>query len=286
MTAEGEVDVDGTSCYECCASCGIAEIDDIKLMECDGCDLVRYCSDECRENHTTEHHKACKKRAAELRDELLFKVPESSPWGDCPICSLPLPLYPWKSGLYNCCSKKICNGCSHANQKREIELRLQHTCPFCREPIPKTDEECGKLRMKRIEMNDPVAITAEGAEQHEKGNYSEAIKYFTKAAELGDIEAHSRLAYMHQDGEGVEEDQGKEIYHLEKAAIGGHPHARYLLGRHEYNNNNNLDRAIKHTIIAATQGHDEAIKTLMSMFKDGLMEKEVLAATLRAQRPQ
>ena len=26
----------------CCASCGIAEIDDIKLKDCDGCDLVKY----------------------------------------------------------------------------------------------------------------------------------------------------------------------------------------------------------------------------------------------------
>ena len=33
-----------------------------------------------------------RKRAAVLRDELLFKQPESSHLGDCPICCLPLPL--------------------------------------------------------------------------------------------------------------------------------------------------------------------------------------------------
>ena len=68
----------------CCASCGIAEIDDIKLMPCDGCDLVRYCSDECQIEHKSEHQDACKKRAgeaAELRDELLFKQPESTHHG-------------------------------------------------------------------------------------------------------------------------------------------------------------------------------------------------------------
>ena len=59
----------------CCASCGIIGIDDIKLVPCDDCDLVRYCSDECREDHNPEHKEACKKRAAELRDELLFKQP-------------------------------------------------------------------------------------------------------------------------------------------------------------------------------------------------------------------
>ena len=57
----------------CCASCGIIEVDDVKLKECDGCDLVKYCSDECREDHKSEHEEACKKRAVELHDELLFK---------------------------------------------------------------------------------------------------------------------------------------------------------------------------------------------------------------------
>ena len=68
-----------------CAACGIAEIDEIKLKECDGCDLARYCSDDCQQDHRPEHEEACKERAAELRDELLFKQPESTHMGDCPI---------------------------------------------------------------------------------------------------------------------------------------------------------------------------------------------------------
>ena len=55
-----------------CASCGIAEVDDIKLKECTDCGLVRYCSGECQKEHESQHVEACKKRAAELRDELLF----------------------------------------------------------------------------------------------------------------------------------------------------------------------------------------------------------------------
>ena len=86
MSGDNEADT------PCCASCGMAEIDDVKLMPCDDCDLVRYCSDECQEDHRSTHEEACKKRAAELRDELLFKQPESSHMGDCPICCVPLPL--------------------------------------------------------------------------------------------------------------------------------------------------------------------------------------------------
>eukprot|EP00986_Skeletonema_menzelii_P005816 scaffold2153_cov144-Skeletonema_menzelii.AAC.9 len=75
-------------------------------------------------------------------------------------------------------------------------------------------------------------------------------------------------------------DEWKAIHHAEEAAIGGHPDARYLLGCFD----DNIDRAVKHWIIAATQGYDDAIKILMVMdsFGDGLISKEDLAAALRA----
>ena len=266
----------------CCASCGIAEVDDIKLKPCDDCDLVKYC-DECQENHKSEHEEDCKKRAAEVRDELLFKQPESTHMGDCPICSVPLPLNIEKSMMYVCCCKVICGGCENANQNREMEMGLQPTCPFCRKSLPDTDEECKEQLMKRIEANDPIALRLEGGLQKMKGNYASAFEYFTKAAELGDTQAHYRLAGMYHNGQGVEEDKGKEKHHLEEAAIGGHPEARYFLGGAEWNSDN-INRAVKHWIIAATQGDDEAIKELMEAFKEGHVEKDVLAVALRSHK--
>jgi hypothetical protein len=56
----------------CCASCGVVEVDYIKLKKCADCDLVRYCSDKCEKNHRKKHEAICKERAAELRDEILF----------------------------------------------------------------------------------------------------------------------------------------------------------------------------------------------------------------------
>eukprot|EP00984_Skeletonema_dohrnii_P012019 scaffold4831_cov131-Skeletonema_dohrnii-CCMP3373.AAC.3 len=106
-----------------CASCGIAEVDDIKLKKCTACDLVKYCSVKCQRNHRPQHKRACKKRAAELRDEILFKQPESRDLGDCPICFLPLPIDHTKSTLMACCSKTICNGWDYANMIRETEER-------------------------------------------------------------------------------------------------------------------------------------------------------------------
>eukprot|EP00985_Skeletonema_marinoi_P010712 scaffold5030_cov128-Skeletonema_marinoi.AAC.6 len=127
-------------------------------MECAACDLVRYCSDACLKEHRPQHEEACVKRAAELvRDKILFRQPDGTHRGDCPICCLPMPLDPAKSIIMPCCSKVICEGCTHANMLREIEGKLEHKCLFCREPIQakdKTDE----MMMKRIEANDPEAM--------------------------------------------------------------------------------------------------------------------------------
>ena len=279
MSDDNEAVVTSSSC----ASCGIAEIDDVKLVPCDGCDLVKYCSDDCKENHKSDHVDDCKKRAAELRDEILFKQPESTHVGDCPICCVPLPLDGEISMMHSCCSKVICKGCVHANIMREREKRLQHTCPFCRKPFPTTTEEEDKRRMKRVKANDPVAMVCEGIEHCKKEEYSRAFEYYTKAAEMGYILAHYRLALLYHNGEGVEKDMGKYMNHLEKAAIGGHPDARFLLGHHELENDN-TERAVKHWIIAATHGEDCAVKMLMNMFKGGFVENEVLASALRAHK--
>ena len=265
----------------CCASCGIAEVDDIKLKDCDDCDLVRYCSDECKKDHKSQHEEECKQRVAELRDELLFKQPESRHLGDCPICCLPMPLELKKTRIYECCSKVICHGCFRANNIRDNEMRRKKSCPFCREPLRKTDEEGDKMRMKRIEANDPAAMCQEGTELREKRDFRSAFEYFTKAAELGDVDSHHSLSYLYHAGHGVEKDIGKAIYHMKEAAIGGHPVARYRLGREEWINGN-TERAVKHWTISAKQGHDDSIKWLMKAFKRELVPKEVLAAALRA----
>ena len=276
-----EENLAGTSC--CCASCGIVEIDDIKLAPCDGCDLVRYCSDACKRDHKSQHEEACKKRSAELRDALLFKQPESTHLGDCPICSLPLPLDLEKSHINTCCSKIICNGCVLANVKRG-EQSSSLSCPFCRKPAPKTEEERDKRTLKRVEANDPDALLQQGGLLHQKGDIKRAFGYWSKAAELGGADAHFRLAVLYREGLGVEKDEEKYIHHAEEAAIGRHPKARYELGCHEWNNNSNFERAVKFWIISASQGEDLSIKALMIKFREGFVEKDDLAASLRAHK--
>ena len=263
----------------CCASCGIAGIDDIKLKDCDGCDLVKYCCDECREDRP-QHKEECKKRAAELWDEILFRQPESSSYGDCPICCLPIPIDPKKSAMMTCCSKVICKGCTFANFKREAEGRLEHKCLFCRKALLTTKEENNEQLMKRIEANDPVAMRHMGTVIYYEGDTNAAFDYFTMAAALGDAEAHYQLSCLYGRGEGVEKDSGKKLHHLKEAAIGGQPNARHNLGCEE-GNNGRMDRAAKHFIIAAKLGHDDSLGNVKDLYKDGLVSKDDFAAALR-----
>ncbi len=273
---------EAASKIDTCASCGIAEGDDVKLKDCSACKLVKYCGTKCQKNHRLNHKRECKRRAAELRDELLFKQPESSFLGDCPICCLPLSLDVRKSALNTCCGKILCGGCHYANLKREAEQRLQQKCPFCRHPPPNSEEQL-RLIQKRIEANDPVAKKEMGAlclidrEDHES-----AFKYLSKAAALGNASAHYHLArFFYHDGKFVEKDEKKELYHLEEAAIGGHADARYNLGFLE-DCRRRYDRAAKHLVIAANMGQDEALEALKRMYRDGLVSKEDFASALRA----
>ena len=263
-----------------CASCGTAGGDEIKLKRCTACHLVRYCSVKCQKEHRPKHKKECKKRAAELRDEILFKQPESTHLGDCPICCLPVPLDPSKSGLYSCCSKRICFGCNYVNQKREREGKLERKCPFCRKALPYTDEEYNEQLMRRVGANDPDALRRVGMDRQDEGDYKTAIEYFTRALVLGDVAAHYHLSLLYRDGKGVEKDKKREQHHLEEAAIGGHPEARHNLGCEE-TDNDRMDRAVKHWIIAANLGYDDSLTNLKILYKDGNLRKDDFTAALR-----
>jgi tetratricopeptide (TPR) repeat protein len=229
MSSVAEADAD-----TCCANCGIAEVDEIKLEDCDGCDLVKYCGDNCKDEHQEQHKEVCKNRAAELHDKKLFSKPDGNHRGECPLCFLPMPLDPTKSTFYPCCSKIICYGCDYVNAKSNGG----DNCPFCREPGTGDDEENTKRMMKRVKANDPAAIREMGARRMAEEDYDTAFEYYTKAAELGDAAAHYQLGYMYYNGEGVEKDEEKRVYRWEKAAIGGHPRARHNLACCEERNGN------------------------------------------------
>ena len=280
-------DINMMMCF--CASCGVTGGDETKkLKRCTACKLVHYCSVKCQKEHRPQHKRACKKRATELRDEILFRRPASSNCGDCPICCLPLSLDPKKCRIMGCCSKTVCHGCDFTKQISELKQARKQTCSFCRHPSPETQAELDQIRLKRIETNDPLALRETGLKQRDKGNYISAFEYYTKAADLGDVEAHFHLCASYALGQGVEMNEKKKFYHMEKAAIEGHVKARFNLGIRELNLGVNegkvgsFERAAKHFIIAANLGCFKSMEKLKQCYENGLISKEDYTVALRA----
>ena len=140
--------------YNMCANCGKGEEDSISLKSCTACKMVKYCSRDCQKAHRSQHKKECKKRAAELHDEALFKQPLKNE--DCPICSMCLPSLHTGQRYMTCCGKVICSGCIYAGSK--MDGNADQLCPFCRTPAATSDEEIIDQLKKRVEMGDAIAI--------------------------------------------------------------------------------------------------------------------------------
>ena len=193
--------------------------------------------------------------------------------GNCPICCLPMPL-DWSEWCTTpCCFNRYCNGCAYAHQSHQIDQGLVQRCPFCREPLSNSSEEIEQNTLERVKANDPVALYVKGVSCYREGNYERAFVYWTKAVASGDIEAHYSLSYLYREGQGVEMDEIKQVYHLSKAAIGGHPQARYHLGCID-GRNGRRGRAMKHFIIASNLGYDDALEEIKTYFSMGIVNEE------------
>jgi len=161
-----------------CANCGK---EGSNLKSCAACKLVKYCSRDCQQAHRPQHKRECKKRAAELHDEKLFKQPPLE-FEDCPICFERMPTM--KSGwrYKACCGKTICSGCVYAPVFDNQGNIVKRNCPFCRTPNALSGKESMERLRKRVEANDPFAM-------HNVGfDYSEGTcgypQDYTKALEL------------------------------------------------------------------------------------------------------
>ncbi|EJK71451.1 hypothetical protein THAOC_07107 [Thalassiosira oceanica] len=261
-----------------CANCGREGGGGVKLKNCNACLLVKYCGVDCQKAHRKQHKKACKKRAAELKDERLYSQGHERPEGDfCPICTLPIPFPTDQHSLYeSCCMKLICNGCALASQKRGIR-----GCPFCRAPMSDNSAENLLIMEARVEKNDPSAINFL-AQQYCHGKLGlqkdmrRAVELWAEAAELGSIAALYSLGVSYCSGErGVEKDEAKGCQFYEKAAMQGHVSSRYNLGIIEGEKGNH-DRASKHFLIAAENGHKDSLEMIRKLFIAGIASKRAV----------
>ena len=266
-----------------CANCGKGEECSGDLKACTACMMVKYCNRECQIAHRPQHKKACKKRAAELYDEKLFKEP---PRDECPICMLPLPLYGnCHTGVafHSCCGKCICEGCIFSMS----ESGAMDLCAYCRTPYTNSDDEEEVKRVKKlIEKGNAYALYQFGgyyadgilglAQDEEK-----AIELWLKAGELGCADAYYNVGIAYDYGRGVAIDKKNANHYYELAAINGNVKARHNLGCMEGKIGNH-QRAMKHCLIAARAGFKHSLDTVKDGYKNGYVTKEEYANTLRA----
>ena len=114
-------------------------------------------------------------------------------------------------------------------------------------------------------------------------NINKANKLWPRAGELGHAAAYSCVGYVYENGEGVERDEKKAKYYYEVAAMRGNVVARDNLGIFE-KNAGNMDRAVKHWMIAAMAGYDKSLKEIRDCFLDGHATKDGFEKALRAHK--
>ena len=191
--------------------------------------MVKYCSAACQKAHRPQHKKECRKRAAELHDEALFKQPPQRE--ECPICFLLLPSLETGYRYQTCCGKVICSGCIHAGAL----VGDDQLCPFCRVPAPTSEEDAEQRVKKRIGLGDAVAIHNRACSY---GNgirgfpqdYTKALELWHQSAELGNAESYYNIGIAYDNGRGVVRDEKKARHYYELAAMRGNILARYNLG--------------------------------------------------------
>ena len=274
------VPVDGA---EACANCGTTGCDtNVKLKICTACRLVKYCSVDCQKAHRKPHRKACKQRAAELKDEQLYSQGHERPEEDfCPICTLPIELRVHDHSVINvCCMKRICDGCDFATQNRGMS-----DCAFCRAPCLDDDADALAMAEARVEKKDPIAMLWLGQKYFhgELGLQKDglrAVEMWTEAAEHGSIQAIFGLGYSYRRGEGVDQNDEKAAELYKKAAMLGHVESRHSLGCYE-GEKGEYDRAARHFFISAKMGYEDSVEAIKKMFMVGLATKEQYAQALK-----
>ncbi len=102
-----------------------------------------------------------------------------------------------------------------------------------------------------------------------KGDYAEAIKWYTLAADKGAMEAQYNLGQLYGSGEGLPEPNIEKAIELTtKSAEQGFAPAQYALGVY-YDSIQELEKAANYFYLAAEQGHADAQYRLGLAFSIG-----------------
>ncbi|EJK45386.1 hypothetical protein THAOC_36000, partial [Thalassiosira oceanica] len=197
-------------CEEVCANCGKCGSDIIKLKNCTACRLVKYCGVDCQRAHRKQHKKACKQRAAELKDEQLYSQGHERPERDfCSICTLPIPLPMGDHAVFEARIQlpSTNSGLKHFHGELGLQADTQKGVELLTEAA-----ELGSIQAL---FNLGAAYdTGEGVQQDE----AKAIHFYEKAAMQGHVMSRNNLGIS----EAKKGNYDRAVRHLLISAKMGH----------------------------------------------------------------
>jgi len=136
-----------------------------------------------------------------------------------------------------------------------------------------------------MELNDADAIRcmgcfyAEGLQGLPRNN-AKALELWHRAAKLGHSEAYYNIGLAYNNGKGVGVDKKKAIHYWELAAMSGDIDSRHNLGVIE-EKARNLDRALKHYMIAVKGGHKKSLDVVKRGYSYGYTTKDKYTNALK-----
>ena len=206
------------------------------------------------------------------------------PTDDCAICLVPLPHVQSKIVYKGCCGNRICKACHFENEasiKKQNEeesagKKIASACPFCREPVPKSDPEVRRHLHAACLRNDHIAITQMGNHYwdglHEAPQDDlKALDCWIRAVELGSFDACTNIGNGYNEGKGVAINEGRTALFYRVGALRGSIGARHKIGLSDYESGNH-EIAIRHWKIAAEAGYQPSLDQLKKIYNaDGKM---------------
>ena len=206
-----------------------------------------------------------------------------------------------------CCGELICNGCIIA-QKRTLIIGSNVTkpiagskgedlefitilsskrimvCPFCRSPTTNAKEFLKRLWNQIDEYKDPEAMNMlgccymKGEYGLSKNNIKKGEELYKRSYDLGNPTAARNLFVLYTKDI---PDEARMLQYAEEGARRGNVACINAVGAYAHRSGN-TEEATLHFMMAACSGDDEAIHNLTEYYRRGVLSKDDLATTLRA----
>ena len=202
---------------------------------------------------------------------------------ECPICMRVLPLLEKLSMYYACCGKTLCGGCDVQHKMKQGEQTCafcRTAAPRTDEEVLARIRKRVELNDPQAMLN--LAMHNGRGELGLPVDQAKCIDLLRQCAGLGYPPALFSLGNFHETGEmGLERNNEEALKYYEKAAEEGDVYARHNLACKKKTNGDHV-AAMRYWRMSAPDGSKRSMAGLIECFEDGLLHHANLAETLQA----